>query len=149
MTKYNIHVAARKGGEQTVYGPFDTYDEAHAAGMLFARQGMDVELQNADGAMICDFCSSPDVKWSYDVEDFNLSVDREWGSRGNWAACQTCYDLIENGTPQQLAMHSLKTFFISRPEVPDQPEIRSKVYEHVRTVHGEFWKMKRGKATPV
>ena len=140
--RYVIHVAEEKGGPFETYGPYEDYPTAHAAGMVYARQGKDVSLYPADEAAICDFCSSPLVAWSYDVEDFRVG-STEWGSRGGWAACDDCHDLIEKGDPRALALHSLRTFFTTNSQIPDQPEVRSHVYEHIRTVHGEFWAHKR------
>jgi|SRR5262245_12559577 len=146
--RYVLHISDAKGKPYVVEGPYEDYPTAQSAGMVFAKQGKYVTLELVDQAAICDFCSSPAVTWSYDVDDFHI-VDRPevhegWGSTGGWAACDTCHDLIEAGDPEAVAMNSMQTFFKTHPEIPDQPEYRSRVYEHVRTVHSEFWKHKHG-----
>jgi len=146
--RYALHIHEAKGKPYVVEGPYPDYPTAHSAGMVFAKQGKYVTLELFDQAAICDFCSSQAVAWSYDVDDFQIidrpEVHEGWGSVGNWAACDECHELVEAGDQRELAMHSLKTFFTSHPEVPDRPEVRASVYEHIRKVHGEFWQKKKG-----
>lgn len=146
--KYAIYVATEKDADHRRVSEHDSYDEAHAAGLVFAQEGLDVELRTDDE--ICDFCSDPDVKWSHEAGDFILSDPRaQWGSRGHWAACDTCNALIKAGNRTALVKHSVKMFLRLHTEVPDTPEIRARLYEHVITVHGQFWRERTGKVDPV
>ncbi len=64
---------------------------------------------------VCDFCSSEKVRWAYPAEDFLVgaiaAVDPEtgqpfevqpMGSKGPWAACDPCAELIERGDYEAL-----------------------------------------------
>lgn len=61
---------------------------------------------------ICDFCSSPDVRWAYPAKSFTMDGDgkRLLGSDGGWAACDACAALIEDGNRTGLLDKSVGTF---------------------------------------
>lgn len=86
-----------------------------------------VHLSTPRGGAICDFCSSPDVHWSYPARDFTHhrelaaltidmrtleterhDIDLDAGSSGGWAACNVCHALIERGARERLARRSAK-----------------------------------------
>jgi hypothetical protein len=142
---YFLHVARERGGVQRVYGPFATYNEAHQYGLPFAQEGLDVEMKRPPGVVICDFCSDRDVKWSYPAADFRVP-EVEWGSRGHWAACQECYDLIEKNDRRGLLDRSVETFFVhhSGEGVPDSKSGRLFIRRHVTMIHGEFFQNRVG-----
>lgn len=62
--------------------------------------------------IICDFCSNKNPTWDYPASDFEYKPDNfssvGEGSRGNWAACETCHRMIERGDYRALAVHSAK-----------------------------------------
>lgn len=66
--------------------------------------------------MKCDFCSSPAVRWSYPARDVNMgvvlggSMPVLHNSRGDWAACDACHDLIEAGDYKSLLNRSIAAF---------------------------------------
>lgn len=143
MTHYFVHVAFEKDAPQKVHGPFDSYTEAHKFGAPFAEEGLDVEVRTDEA--ICDFCSSPDVAWSYPAMDFQV-VDPQlgWGSRGGWAACDTCHGYIEDGDRKALAQRSIDLFFEFHPDVPDLPDVRHHVFNHIRLMHESFFNARTG-----
>ena len=60
----------------------------------------------------CDFCGVVGAGWSYSVDDIERSVGRGYNlqvrSVGNWAACEHCYELIENENWKGLLSRSLE-----------------------------------------
>jgi len=147
--RYGIHVHERRESDDyTVEGPFADYNEAHRAGMKFARAGKFVTVVLWDNAAICDFCSDPVVSWSYDVEEFRVE-GAEWGSIEGWAACDACHELIEADDRKGLATRSLREFFKKHPEVPDRPDVRANVWKHIHEVHPKFWELKKGSGTHI
>jgi hypothetical protein len=147
MPKYFIHVAFEQGAPQRIYGPFDTIPEAHDFGQPFAEEGLDVECRGEE--LICDFCSDPAVEWGYPAEDFVIQgghiLGGAWGSRGGWAACAHCHDLIEDNNQAGLVAYSVKTFFERHSgEVPDNQKVRMAVTRHVMEVHSMFFMAKFG-----
>ncbi len=68
---------------------------------------------------ICDFCSSPDVKWRYPAKTFLAYVtDLVAGeSLGDWAACTKCHDLIERDDRAGLAAWSIESLIAVHPEM--------------------------------
>jgi hypothetical protein len=140
---YYIRVALTEGDSQRVYGPFSSIPEAHAFGVPFAQEGFDVEARL--DTPICDFCSDPNIAWSYAAGDFHIP-DMTWGSRGGWAACETCHDFIEANDHEGLARHSVEQFFVYHKEIPDERAVRKLIINHVRQVHAEFFKLRKGEA---
>jgi len=64
------------------------------------------------GEEICDFCSSPEIKWRYPTKSFEYPSGpgfEKTGSHGDWAACDICHDFIESGDWDGLADWSLQT----------------------------------------
>jgi len=53
---------------------------------------------------ICDFCSGPGPRWSYDCESFTLA---SYGSVGAWAACFACHACIERETYNELVARAV------------------------------------------
>lgn len=56
--------------------------------------------------LICDFCSAPEVKWSYPCKSFDF-ITNIISSEGDWAACDKCHFLIENKLNQTLAENAI------------------------------------------
>jgi hypothetical protein len=66
---------------------------------------------------ICDFCSDPRIFASYPAKDFTAGQFKNpdgkklvANSRGGWAACKTCTELIEAGKWESLLDRSIATF---------------------------------------
>lgn len=66
---------------------------------------------------VCDFCSSPDVRWSFGARDFTLLAEKtgltdergvplDWGSLEGFAACDPCKRLIMNTDREALLRRS-------------------------------------------
>jgi hypothetical protein len=108
---------------------------------------------------ICDFCSSPDVRWSYPCRDHNRQahaealiqrpdgslrveeMDIEGFSHGGWAACSACHALIQRGDRDRLARRSAKRMIRNNPDIP---LVLSNATEHVRRLHDQFWANRDG-----
>jgi hypothetical protein len=147
--KYYAAVAFDKYSPAKLYGPFTSSEKAHAYGRPFAQEGLDVVIQTSE--VICDFCSSPDVRWSYQAVDFVIDEPRiEWGSRGGWAACDTCHDYIEHNDRAGLARHSHDNFFKTHPEVPKTPRTSDVVRVSIVGLQTAFfiaWDKRHGEKT--
>jgi hypothetical protein len=108
--------------------------------------------------IICDFCSSPDVRWSFAARSFTThkdfigtrtmrdgtadikAVGITFGSDGNWAACPACHALIASGERYKLARRSAKRFLKAHPI----PMSLSNATDMMRTLHDEFWSNREG-----
>lgn len=93
---------------------------------------------------ICDFCSSPDVQWSYPARDFEVTgipLARRAGSSGGWAACPVCHVLIERGDRVRLAHRSAKRM-ARRYGV----SVNS-IERELRSLHDQFWASREGPPT--
>ncbi|HEY1437399.1 MAG TPA: hypothetical protein VGG82_07840 [Casimicrobiaceae bacterium] len=95
---------------------------------------------------ICDFCSAPKVLWRYHAHDFVMDIPEapvDWGSDGDWAACDICHELIERDERNGLAYRSALRFAI-------QHDVEMKlILPRIRDLHTQFWTMRVGKAEPV
>lgn len=78
---------------------------------------------------VCDFCSSPDVRWAFRCEDitatvlgftadFSRMIEIPWHSDGGWAACPACKALILKDDRERLARRSAKRLARSTPGMP-------------------------------
>lgn len=76
-------------------------------------------LPPASGA-VCDFCSSPKVYGAFQCEDFVAIREGgfELGSKGGWAACRECHDLIEEDKWRELLHRSVMIFANDCPVIP-------------------------------
>lgn len=112
---------------------------------------------------ICDFCSSPDVQWTYPCRDharktehaLAISVDQDGSlsvdemsidgfSSGNWAACPACHALIRRGDRDRLARRSAKRML----RLMDAKMSLSNAIAHVRRLHDQFWSNRTGDPFP-
>ena len=64
--------------------------------------------------LICDFCSSPDVRWRYPARSFVIPK-YAWESVTDWAACGECKRLIEAGNHDGLITRSVDMFYHHHP----------------------------------
>jgi hypothetical protein len=69
---------------------------------------------------ICDFCNSEKIRWAYPADDFEAgtiiavapngeSFEQPIGSKGPWAACEECSQLIERGDYSALKARAIVT----------------------------------------
>lgn len=105
---------------------------------------------------VCDFCSSPDVRWRYRCPDFSqrivtIDVVRsasdviDWGSGGDWAACPVCHELIERDDRKRLARRSARRFQRKTAGSLSLKEMESLIRAH----QAEFFRRRVGDAIPV
>ena len=92
---------------------------------------------------ICDFCSSPDVKWRYPAKTFLAYVtDSVAGeSLGDWAACTKCHDLIERDDRAGLAAWSIESLITVHPEMA---EIKEDLLREMAVLHRSFFDSRIG-----
>lgn len=64
--------------------------------------------------IICDFCSNENVTRRYKCPSFKMLDTPEYThwSEGDWAACDTCAELIDAGKLPELTERSLEAFVI-------------------------------------
>lgn len=91
--------------------------------------------------VICDFCGSPDPKWSFPARDFHLGADRV--SADGWAACPACHALVLRGDRDKLAMRSAKR--IARAHRLPLHGIPAQV----RAMQDDFWANRLGDPVPL
>ncbi len=90
--------------------------------------------------IICDFCSSTPVTHSYPARDIVIPDTRSI-SRGAWAACEACHDLIEAGDRAGLAVRCADTFELPEGFPPLSFEERISA---ATCIHGQFYKARTG-----
>jgi len=107
-----------------------------------------------DGEVVCDFCSGPEIFKTYDCEDFVTSAIQVephaasqhprmrvvHNSRGGWAACKICAELIDQDRWDDLAERSLATLLLSEPSLAP---FKHEVLIHLRRMHQEFRQLKK------
>jgi transcriptional regulator GlxA family with amidase domain len=91
----------------------------------------------------CDFCSSDYVRWSYPARDFAIEADTpagkmEWGSAGDFAACDLCHAIIERGDRVALSRRTVE--ILSIPPI---------LADEVARFHTFFFEHRTGPAMPV
>jgi hypothetical protein len=94
---------------------------------------------------LCDFCSSPEVKWRYEVETFTLKGIPGTRSVEDWAACDLCHEFIEDGDYPKLALRSVKTAEEGTGvSIPSQ--FRRMAIEAIGDMHKQFRDNRKGPA---
>jgi hypothetical protein len=80
-----------------------------------------VAISAAPGQGICDFCLGPDpIAWTYPCEDFDVG---EWGSIGDWGACDTCHHDIQRDNWGVLISRHIVNCLQLRGLIPDHPQV--------------------------
>lgn len=93
----------------------------------------------------CDFCSAPCPIWRYPARSFvayrasNLAGE----SVGDWAACDSCHDLIEADDRRHLAQRSLDELILKHPEAKAAAEI---LLRDLADLHRQFFEHRHGPA---
>ena len=105
-----------------------------------------IEIKTEPGKEICDFCSSPDVRWQYPADDgliedsFPQNVVRE--SIGDWSACEVCSEMIESDFEYALMERSVESNLKSCPGYT--LAVIDFISDEVYKVHKVFWEKKKG-----
>ena len=103
-------------------------------------------------AAICDFCSSPDVRWAFPARDFSTVIagvsakevrTASLNSAGGWAACPACHALILRGDRDRLARRSAKRLIRQHPEMSMRMVLAA-----CRRIHDDFWSQREGAPIP-
>lgn len=87
-------------------------------------------LSPLPGQEVCDFCCSPDVKWSIECGLVEVGFV---STNDAWAACDTCIKLIKENQWVALRERSIETFRQTRPDVPAKF-----VRDFVGELHAQF-----------
>ena len=98
--------------------------------------------------IICVFCciEGVEIKYRYPARSFH-AAGSPWGSAGDWAACQTCHDLIEAGDKKGLVERSVDSFIEKHPGFPSHiPHARRVVANELGELHKMFYKLRTGEA---
>jgi hypothetical protein len=96
-------------------------------------------------AVICDFCSSPDVRWRYEAHSFVAAVELGFTheSVGAWAACDPCRGLIERRDREGLTARSFEALRYQHPELEILPEERLlDLKNYLKEIHEMFFRHK-------
>ena len=93
---------------------------------------------------ICDFCLSPDVRWSFPCRDFKIPTpDTDIISVNGWAACETCYAFVEAGDRTGLYHHSVAGMRAHHPN-----DSRAGIAIGAGLAQGGFWANRLGPGEP-
>lgn len=107
---------------------------------------------------VCDFCSDPfDLDgecWTFPCESFEypwMAIElrpgqvttQTEGSADDWAACDTCHDLIEDGDRMALARRSVDKDIERHPEAEHE---RPVLMAMTRAMHDKFFDHRNGEA---
>lgn len=96
----------------------------------------DIEVKAHD-EIVCDFCSSTPVTYSFGALNFPAETSSiEVWSRGDWAACDACARLVQGEHRQALAERSVLTFLEASPEMKDH---REDLLTAITKTHERFW----------
>lgn len=81
----------------------------------------------------CDFCSTEtELPFRYAAQDFEL-LEYNYRSVGEWRACTTCHELIEQNNWSEIGKRCLEDFLRRQPDA----DIRKS--EHfIENLHGAF-----------
>lgn len=103
---------------------------------------------------MCDFCSSPDVRWAFPSRDFSLEVpvkprlSLDWGSHGSWAACPACHAIIVRSDRERLAVRAAKRSIRRAAREGDPAPPLSTLLSVIRRLHDKFWSNRNGDPLP-
>jgi hypothetical protein len=93
----------------------------------------------------CDICYAETPTWDYPVKSFQMPA-LNWVSIENWAACDTCHDLIEADDRIALNQRSLGTFILPDGSTPPEWE-RPFLLEIIEQLNEKFYANRLGPAT--
>ena len=107
-------------------------------------QRVATSIESASGKDLCDFCSNKTPVWDYECPDFLVSRDPMpepfrgdlvESSRGDWAACEGCAQLIEQKAWDRLVQRCVE---VLRKRYPGRPY--SDMYQSIDIIHRGFRK---------
>jgi len=87
----------------------------------------------------CDFCNRPNPRYRLLCSDFVFTTSPMLRNIGDWMACDTCNEMIDQDRWEDLAQRaatSAQEFF--RVHVPDAPGDFHDQLEHARATQAEF-----------
>ena len=98
--------------------------------------------------LVCDFCSSASPIWRYPARTFiAYCVPNVAGeSVGDWAACETCRQLIEADDRRGLAQRSVEQLISDHPEFR---KLRTDLCEELMRLHAKFFENRCGHASRI
>lgn len=103
-----------------------------------------LKLERPDDDHICDFCSSPGVYASHAAHDFVDPATKGTSfvseSKGAWAACKACDELIRAENWDGLAQRSAEKFFEKYAGMIDPRLTFAKFKQEMYALHEEFRK---------
>jgi len=145
MSNYYLTIDKEDGEPLQVHGPYPSYIDAYKAAEELPDAEKHGRIESHAEIPICDFCSDKEIGWRYPADDIvELSV--MWGSSGDWAACDTCHDLIEADDRKGLTERSVDRFYIHHPGmVPDTPDARRMMFQEISQLHAAFFIARSGK----
>lgn len=98
--------------------------------------------------LFCDFCSAPFPMWRYPARTFiaYIIANIAGESVGDWAACDTCHDLIEADDRTGLAQRSLDKLILKHPEASEAARI---LLRDLAAFHETFFAHRNGPAVHI
>lgn len=98
--------------------------------------------------MKCDFCSERPVRWRYPARSFVMGHTGELGheSVGDWAACETCHDLIEADQRTALTARSLEQYANMTAALTEDQ--KAQLTALLTEAHNRFFNHRTGPAEP-
>jgi hypothetical protein len=124
-------------------------------------------MPNQPAPYVCDFCNGPDPTWWFPCGDYPMVIrppvaltpsqrflfDKlshlvKVQNTGDWAACDTCKDLILKGQRDELAARSAELFIINNPEESSHLAPQA-VTESMRASQDDFWSHREGAPFPI
>jgi len=117
----------------------------------------------AIGDQKCDFCSNPDVRWSFPAGDFTVKIENEvTGDTGlpedksadvayvkdAWLACDDCKNLYEEGGIAALVERVGSLYKLVDPTLAD-PRLYEKVTEALTRLYTAFQVNRTGLPVPI
>lgn len=117
----------------------------------------DVEVREHEpGKGVCDFCSSPHIRWRYPCqtwtrEELSPKGLIDHGYLGDWSACQPCHDLIERDDRDALAQRAIESEAMAL-QIPaatrlDESQMQ-RLHGRVRQLQDEFFAHRQGPPRP-
>ena len=95
-----------------------------------------MDIKALPGQEVCDFCSDPNVHWSIVCQAFEIP-EFFFGSSDDWAACDTCAELIRNDKWLELTRRSITTM----------DGVDPRMLPFLKKMHGLF-RLRHGEITP-
>lgn len=119
-----LYVTPKSGGPVIFC---ESHTQVSAAMRKLHDEGYGAEFDITRGDIVCDFCSTPMVKWLYEiVPDGSYSVtmvsetetETHGDGDGKWAACPDCHAMISGGQWDILAVRAIARMREEAPELP-------------------------------